>query len=151
MTRRLILAGLSLVLAACSMHSSGGETTDERLAEVEVELNRHHGAVMGATSLSDVVAEASNHGANMHRIMDEMGSPMQGMMSHCSGASMRQMSNMMSRMDTQMRDHTAALQDVTSIGSAQALCVSHVAEMREVIAGMRGTLGNADCGMMGAR
>lgn len=148
MTRRLIPTLLSLAFAACSMQSSGGDTADERLAEVEDELHRHHGALMGATSLADVDGEALTHGANMHGIMDEIAGTMPDRMAHCSSPSMHRMGNMMSHMDAEMRDHVAALENAMNIDAAQALCMSHLAEMSEMIATMRGTLGRASCGMM---
>lgn len=84
----------------------------------------------------------------MHRMMDDMAGTMPGMMSHCSSAAMHQTSNMMSRMDAEMREHAGALENAMNIDSAQAMCVSHLSAMRETIARMRGTLGHADCGMM---
>lgn len=152
MTRRTLLVGISLALAACTAHMGEDETTGDSFTEVEAELDRHHGSVMAGTSLTTVVDESSMHVSNMHRIMGGMVDSMSDMMSrgmmHCSRATMGEMNDTMAGMQLEMRDHTDALVNAVDLDSARALCETHVEAMRAMVSRMRGALGGSGCGMM---
>lgn len=148
MTRVWVLAAFSTALAGCTTHGMGSAGMETDLAEVDEELGRHHGAVMDAASLPGVVEEAFAHESNMSRIMEGMDDSMGGMMSHCSGAGMSEMHEIMTDMQSEMHSHAGALESSTDLGSAQTRCDSHVAEMREMVSTMRGALGRTGCGTM---
>ena len=149
MTRFWFMTSLSVVLAACTMNGmTGSGAMESHFAEAEEELDRHHGAIMGAASMPDVIEEASMHDSSMGRAMDGMDGGMVGMMSHCSGGGMDQMHETMSEMRSEMHAHVGALETATDLGSAKESCESHVAEMREMFAGMRHALDETGCQMM---
>lgn len=148
MTRVWVLAAFSTALVGCTAHGMGSAGMETDLAEVDEELGRHHGAVMDAASLPGVVAEAFAHESNMSRIMEGMDDSMGGMMSHCSGAGMSEMHEIMTDMQSEMHSHAGTLESSADLGSAQTRCESHVAEMREMVSTMRGALGRTGCGTM---
>lgn len=145
-----ILAAFSTALSACITHGMDGSAGMQiDLAEADEELVRHHEVVMGASSLPGVVTEAGTHDSNMSRIMEGMDDSMGGMMSHCSGAGMSEMHEIMTHMQSEMRSHAGALESSADLGSAQRLCESHVAEMRDMVSTMHDALGRTGCPMMG--
>jgi len=149
MSRFSILTALSIVLAACTTHDTmNGGTMGDELAEAEQELDRHHGAMMAARSLPSVDEEADVHSSNMGEVMARMTEAMGGMMSHCSGARMGEMHELMTALRYQMRDHAEALENATQLDSVQTLCASHVGEVRGILSSMHDGLGRAECGMM---
>jgi hypothetical protein len=138
-----------MLLAACTTHGMMGSGPMEgQLEQAQEELDRHHGAVMAATSLPEVFEEAGMHDSSMGQVMDGMNDAMGGMMSHCSGSGMDEMHDGMSGMHSEMRDHIGALETAADLGSAQSLCESHVGEMRQMLAGMQHALGRSGCRMM---
>jgi hypothetical protein len=137
-----------ILLPGCEGSMSGNEAMERRLDEAARELDRHHAAVMDAGSLPEIGEEATTHDENMERIMDDMGGAMD-MMSHCSGAGMSEMHDMMTGMKAEMLEHSTALRAAGDLGSAQGLCESHATEMRAMISDGHDALGGMGCqGMM---
>jgi hypothetical protein len=127
---------------------TNGGAMANHLTEAEQELDRHHDVVMDEVTLPGVVSEAGTHDSNMSRVMEGMDDAMADMMSHCSGAGMGEVHEMMTNMQSEMHAHTGALENAADLGSAQTLCASHVADIREMLSTMHGALGRTGCRMM---
>jgi hypothetical protein len=136
-----------VLLPACGDTMSGNQAMERHLDEADQELDRHHGAVMNAGSLLEVGGEATRHDEKMGQVMDKMDGAMD-MMSHCSGAGMSEMHDMMSAMATEMGEHSAALEAAGDLGSAQALCEAHVTVMHEMISDGHDAVGRMGCQSM---
>ena len=146
LTTTLWLVLAAVVLAGCghdAMHE-GMASMQEEIDGVRLENARHEAVVQAAVSLPEVLAELAHHEQVMAGTMSHMDGAM-SKMSHCSGAGMAPMMDVMKQMRATMPTHRAALEEAADLGSAQAEVRRHSGAVIEMMVMMERLLPDAGC------
>lgn len=137
----LVLAGM--VFGGCGssmMTDTGG--MHEAVADAMAENQAHQSAARAATTMPDMLGEATRHGSRMGGIFDDMSTQL-GTMMHCSGAS--SMMDMRDEMQAELDAHGAAMDAMVNLDDARFEVDHHVVRMSTTLHDMDSMLEGMHC------
>lgn len=150
---RLIAALTSVFLCtACGvdhMQDADVNALGSNINSARSEVSRHQDAIMGAGSLTEMPLEVDRHEHNIGDIMILMGTNMDGMMSHCSGAGMTTMHHRIDDVDAEMLSYRGVMLGTATLTDARNECATHTQRMDGMLNDMQLSLMAVGCGMMG--
>lgn len=115
------------------------------LNDARRETVRHAEATRAATTISDVRAEVSRHRDGMTPMMLDIDSAAEGMVSHCDGTGVADMSAMHGELDDELARHLGAMATIEDLAAVTAEVDRHEGTALSIVDDMGGAMGRMRC------